>query len=84
MATTTTDDFHTVYDDEELCVGDYLQHATGTPGTFRYTPLVVRRTQYHPLSATINKRTSPEPTAGPSSMLLPCAAASEQDSAADG
>ena len=31
MATTTTDDFHTVYDDEELCVGDYLQHAQAYP-----------------------------------------------------
>ena len=33
---------------------------------------------------TETKRTSPEPTDGTSSMLLPCAAAGERDSAADG
>ena len=84
MATTTTDDFHTVYDDEELCVGDYLQHATGTPGTFRYTPLVVRRTQYHPLSATINNPSDSEHTGGTQSIVLSADGVGEQDSAADG
>ena len=77
----------------QFASSDNPEHAAGTPETFRYTPLVDRRTQHHPLSATIDnhllsatidKRRLPEPTEGPSSMLLPCVAVGEQDSAADG
>ena len=66
------------------CVSDNPEHAAGTPTTLRYASLIDRRTQHHPLSAAINKRRLPEPMEGPSSMLLPCVAVGEQDSASDG
>ena len=68
----------------QFASSDNPEHAAGTPETFRYTPLVDRGTQYHQLSAAIDERRLPEPTEGPSSMLLPCVAVGEQDSAADG
>jgi len=68
----------------QFASSDNPEHAAGTPETFRYTPLVDRGTQYHQLSAAIDERRLPEPTEGPSSMLLPCVVVGEQDSASDG
>ena len=84
MARPTADDILMVHDDEELCVSDYAEHAVRTAGTLRYTPLIDRRTHYHPVSATINKRRSPERPCGTGRMLQSCVAAAEQDSASDG
>ena len=68
----------------QFASSDNPEHAAGTPETFRYTPLVDRGTQYHQLSAAIDERRLPEPTEGPSSVLLSCVAVGEQDSASDG
>ena len=84
MATTTTDNLLAVHDDAALCVSDNPQHATGTPDTLRYAPLLDRGTQHHPLSAAIKQRRSPERPWGPSSMLQPRVAVGEQDCAGDG
>ena len=84
IATTTTDDILMVHDDEELCVSDYAEHAVRTAGTLRYTPLIDRSTQHHPLSAAINKRRSPERPCGTGRVLLSCVAVGGHDSATDG
>ena len=84
MATSVVADILMLHDDDGVDVMSNPEHAVRTSVTLRYTPLIDRRTQHHPLSATIDERRLPEPTEGPSSMLLPCPAAGEQDSAADG
>ena len=84
MASTKTDGILAVYNDASLCVSDSPEHALRTSVTLRYTPLVDRRTQHPPLSATIDKRRSPERPWGTGCVLQPCLTVGEQDSAADG
>ena len=63
------------YDDEELLHRQQPRAchiATGTPGTFRYTPLVDRRTQYHPLSAAVNKHSGIALASGVLAPIVTC------------
>ena len=84
MATSVVADILMVHDDDGVGVVSNPEHAVRTPVTLRYTPLIVRRTQYHPLSAAINKRRSPERPGGPESVLVSCVAVGGHDSATDG
>ena len=84
MATSVVADILMLYDDDGVNVVSNPEHAVRTPVTLRYTPLIDRRTHYHPVSAAINKRRSPERPCGTGRMLQSCVAAAEQDSASDG
>ena len=87
MATSVVADILMLYGDDGVNVVSNPEHAVRTPVTLRYTPLIDRRTHYHPVSATINKRRSPERPCGTGRMLQSCVAAAddaEQDSASDG
>ena len=84
MATSVVADILMLYDDDGVNVVSNPEHAVRTSVTLRYTPLIDRRTHYHPVSATINKRRSPERPCGTGRMLQSCVAAAEQDSASDG
>ena len=72
-----------LHDDAGVDVVKVVRDAVRTSVTLRYTPLVGRRTQHHPLSAPINKRRSPERPCGTGRVLQSCVAA-EQASASDG
>ena len=65
MATLVVADILMVHDDDGFSVVSNPEHAVRTSVTLRYTPLIDRRTQYHPLSAPVNKRRSPERPGGP-------------------
>ena len=84
MATSVVADILMLYDDDGVNVVSNPEHAVRTPVTLRYTPLIDRRTHYHPVSATINKRRLPERPCGTGRMLQSCVAAAEQESASDG
>ena len=84
MATSVVADILMLYDDDGANVVSNPEHAVRTPVTLRYTPLIDRRTQYHPLSAPINKRRSPECPCGTGRVLLSCVAVGGHDSATDG
>ena len=84
MATSVVADILMLYGDDGVNVVSNPEHAVRTPVTLRYTPLIDRRTHYHPASAAINKRRSPERPCGTGRMLQSCVAAAEQDSASDG
>ena len=84
MATTTTDDILMFYGDGAEGVFETQQTCVRTSQALAIYGMLDRRTQYHPLSATIDNRRSAERHAGPSSMLQPGVAVGEQDSAADG
>ena len=65
MATSVVADILMLYDEDGVNVVSNPEHAVRTPVTLRYTPLIDRRTQFHPLSAPVNKRRSPERPGGP-------------------
>ena len=69
MATSVVADILMVHDDDGVGVVSNPEHAVRTSVTLRYTPLIDRRTQHHPLSAAINKRRSPERPCGTGRML---------------
>ena len=84
MATSVVADILMLYDEDGVDFKRVVMDAVRTPVTLRYTPLVDRRTHYHPVSAPVNKRRSPERPCGTGRMLQSCVAAAEQDSASDG
>ena len=86
MATSVVADILMLYDEDGVDVvsNPEAEHAVRTSETLSYTPLVDRRTHYHPVSATINKLRLPERPCGTGRMLQSCVAAAEQDSASDG
>ena len=86
MATSVVADILMLYDDDGVNVVSNPEHAVRTSVTLRYsyTPLIDRRTHHHPVSAPVNNLKVSSTKAGPSSIVLPCAAAAEQDSASDG
>ena len=51
MATSVVADILMLYDDDGVNVVSNPEHAVRTPVTLRYTPLIDRRTHYHPVSA---------------------------------
>ena len=84
MATCVAAHLLMLHDDAGVDVVRVVRDAVRTSVTLRYTPLIDRRTHYHPVSATINKRRSPERPCGTGRTLQSCVAAAEQDSASDG
>ena len=81
MATSAVADILMVHDDDGVGVVSNPEHAVRTAVTLRYTPLIDRRTQYHPLSATINNRASHGTNGGTGSIVLVAVAHAEHDSA---
>ena len=84
MAASSADDHLTVGGDANVVVGADPEHAAGTRMRLADLRMLDDRTQYHPVSATINNLKVCSAQAGPSSIVLPCVAAAEQDSASDG
>ena len=84
MATSVVADILMLHDDDGVGVMRVACDAVRTSVTLRYTPLIDRGTHYHPVSAAINKRRSPERPCGTGRVLQSCVAAAEQDSASDG
>ena len=84
MATSVVADIFMLHDDDGVGSMRVVCDAVRTSVTLRYTPLIDRGTQHHPLSAAVNKRRSPERPCGTGRVLQSCVAAAEQDSAADG
>ena len=56
MATSVVADILMLHDDAGVNVVRVVRDAVRTSVTLRYTPLIDRRTQHHPLSAPVNKR----------------------------
>ena len=86
MATSVVADILVLYDDDGINVERVVIDAAGTRMRMRLADLQMLddRTQYHPVSATINNPKVCSAQAGPRSIVLPCVAAAEQDSASDG
>ena len=84
MATSVVADILMLYDDNGVGVVSNPEHAVRTPVTLRYTPLIDRRTHYHPVSAAINKRRSPERPCGTGRMLRSRVAVGGHDFSAAG
>ena len=84
MATSVVADILMLHDDDGVGATRVVCDAVRTSVTLRYTPLIDRRTHYHPVSATINNPTLSSAQGGPNGIVLPCVAAAEQDSASDG
>ena len=79
MARPTADDILMVHGDEEVGVDGRRCDAAGPLQHAAHRRIVDRRTQYHPLSATIDNRRSAERHAGPSSIVLPAVGVGEHD-----
>ena len=84
MATSTTDGELMVYDDAAEGVNETQQTCVWTQQALPVHGMLDRRTQQHPLSATINNPSDSEHAAGPQRIVLSADGVGEQDSAADG
>ena len=84
MATSVVADILMLYDDDGVNVVSNPEHAAGTRMRLADLQMLDGGTHHHPVSAAINNLKLPSAQAGPSSIVLPCVAAAEQDSASDG
>ena len=84
VAAMPTDDLLMVYDDGAESVFETQQTCVRTSQALAIHGMLDRRTQYHPLSATINNPSDSEHAVGPQRIILSADGVGEQDSAADG
>ena len=84
MATCVAAHILMLHDDAGVEVVRVVRDAVRTSVTLRYTPLIDRRTHYHPVSAAINNRRSPERPCGTGRMLRSRVAVGGHDFAAAG
>ena len=84
MATSVVADILMLYDEDGVDVERVVHDAAGTRMRLADLQMLDGRTHHHPVSAPVNNLKVCSAQAGPSSIVLPCVAAAEQDSASDG
>ena len=84
MATSVVADILMLYDDDGVNVVRVVLDAVGPSPSTAHLWMLDGRTHHHPVSAPVNNLKLCSAQAGPSSIVLPCVAAAEQDSASDG
>ena len=88
MATSVVADILMLYDGDGVDVMSHVMRvvhdAAGTCMRLADLQMLDRRTHHHPVSAPVNNLKVCSAQAGPSSIVLSCVAAAEQDSASDG
>ena len=84
MATSVVADILMLYDEDGVDVERVVFDALGPSPSTAHLWMLDGRTHHHPVSATVNNLKVSSAQGGPSSIVLPCVAAAEQDSASDG
>ena len=84
MATSVVADILMLYDEDGVDVVRVVHDAAGTRMRLADLQMLDGGTHHHPVSAAVNNLKVSSAQAGPSSIVLPCVAAAEQDSASDG